>query len=797
MLYLRLIFNLHKMRKIIPVILFICSAISILSCGQEKQTEVKSYNRGINIIPAPANLTREEGHFTLKKNTSFFISDPTLKPIVEFFSNRLQKSTGYSLNTTSKENQNTIRLYMDPAAEIPEEGYILEVRPDYVTIRSRTGQGIFYGMQSFMQLFPAEIESPELVSNIPWEAPSVSITDYPRFGYRAIMIDPCRHFMTVDELKKTLDVVALFKINTLHWHLSDDQGWRIEIKQYPALTEVGAKRMEGEGFEYGPYYYTQEEIREIVQYAADRFITVIPEIELPGHALAAIAAYPELSCKGEPITPRIIWGVEDIVFCAGKETTFEFLENVFKEIIELFPSEYIHIGGDECPKTEWKQCPHCQARIREQGLKSGEGHTAEEYLQSYFVQRMEKVLAGYGKKIIGFDEILEGGLAPTATVMSWRGEEGGIAAANMGHDAIMVPQNDGMYLDRFEGDPKIEPVTIGGYATLETVYSYDPIPSVLAGTDKEKHILGVQCNTWSEYMYHNDLRELRTFPRIIALAEIGWTTLENKDYQDFERRIYNALVRLDGHGINYHIPQPEQPNGSCSRIVFTDHTEAVFKTSRPMKMVYTLNGQDPDINSEEYTGPLHISEDTQLRIASVLPSGKMGPVRKIDYVKKPLNAATELPVTKAGLKMEIIDGMYLNVEELSKNVTPPGETVLRNLREITQVVKTDESMRGVNQYAAIASGYLYIPEDGVYFISSDNEEVWIDGELLINNRDEVKRFSRRDNSVALAKGLHGIKVVFLGHIIGGWPSNWNDGSIKIRKDDHDQFTPVTPEMLFY
>lgn len=643
-------------------------------------------------------------------------------------------------------------------------------------------------------MLPAEIESPSKVNGIAWQAPAVSIKDAPRFGYRGIMLDPCRHFMPVENVKKYLDVLSLFKMNRMHWHLTDDQGWRIEIKKYPKLTEIASKRIDGEGTEHSGYY-TQEEIKEIVKYAADRFITVVPELELPGHEMAAIAAYPNLSCKGEQGTPRVIWGVEDIVMCPGKEDMFTFLQDVIDEMVPLFPSEYFHIGGDECPKISWKNCPLCQKRIKEEGLKADSKHSAEERLQSYVIQRMEKYLATKGKKIIGWDEILEGGLAPSATVMSWRGEDGGIAAALMDHTVIMTPGGNGMYLDAYQGDSKIEPVTIGGYTLLEKTYSYDPIPDTLVAMGKSNYILGVQGNTWSEYMYDEAKRDYMVFPRILAVAEIGWTNLDRKDYKDFERRIENAYVRLDGHAINYHIPQPEQPNGSCNFVAFTDKASLEFKTTRPIKMVYTLDGSEPTPASTAYTAPIEITETTTLKIASVLPSGKMSPIRTIQVEKQSLAPAKEVAKTTPGLNMEVTDGMYLNVKELEAAQKETKKSVIKDLKEIRSVVKTSESMRGVNQYAAVAAGYVNIPEDGVYFISSDLEEVWIDGKLLVNNGGEVKRFSRHDSSVALAKGLHEIKAVFLGHIIGGWPSNWNDGSIKLRKSDAKEFTAITPEIL--
>ena len=600
--------------------------------------------------------------------------------------------------------------------------------------------------------------------------------------------------MPVENIKRYIDVLSLFKINRLHWHLTEDQGWRIEIKKYPKLQEIASKRIEGEGYEHGGYY-TQEEVKEVVQYATDHFITVVPELEIPGHEMAAIAAYPELSCKGEAASPRVIWGVEDVVMCPGKEDMFKFLEDVIDEMVPLFPGEYFHIGGDECPKTSWKNCPLCQKRIREEGLKGDKQHSAEEKLQSYVIQRMEKYLATKGKKIIGWDEILEGGLAPSATVMSWRGEEGGIAAAAMNHTVIMTPGSNGMYLDHYQGDPKLEPTGIGGYATLEKTYSYDPVPDTLKTLGKGDYVLGVQGNTWAEYFYTEEVRNYRVFPRIIAVAEIGWTNLDRKDFKDFERRINNAYVRLDNHGINYHIPQPEQPNGSCNTVAFTDKASLEFKTTRPVKMVYTLDGSEPTPNSTAYTAPIEVSETATVKIASVLPSGKMSPIRTIEVIKQELAPAVEVEKTAPGLNMEVKDGMYLNVKEYEAAQKETKKSVIKDLKEIVSVVKTSESMRGVNQYAAVASGYVEIPEDGVYYISSDLEEVWIDGKRMIDNGGEVKRFSRHDTSAALAKGKHELKVVFLGHVMGGWPSNWNDGSVKLRKSDATKFTPVTADML--
>lgn len=782
-----------KTNKLTNLCLGLSMTLLTVTCGPTGET--KSYNEGINIIPMPQSLTVQDGTFRVNNSTSISAKTSEAKTVAEYFAMKMRRSTGYDIPVGESGN---IKLNIDPSMEINAEGYRLNVTGSEVNIEAKTTQGLFYGLQSFMQLLPAEIESPEKVNGIAWTAQSVSITDEPRFGYRGLMIDPCRHFMTVDEIKKQLDVMALFKMNRIHWHLTEDQGWRIEIKKYPKLTEVGSKRIEGEGYEYGPFFYTQEDIKEVVKYASERFITIIPEIELPGHELAAISAYPELSCKGQPISPRIIWGVEDVVMCAGKELPFEFMENVIAEVAQLFPGEYLHIGGDECPKTSWKNCPLCQKRIRQEGLQAKDGHSAEERLQSYFVQRMEKVAAKYGKKIIGWDEILEGGLSPTATVMSWRGEKGGIAAALTSHDVIMTPGSNGLYLDYYQGDSKIEPVSIGGYSPLEKTYSYNPTPDTLVAMGKEHFIKGVQGNVWSEYLYNNSIREYMTFPRALAIAEVGWTNTDRKDYKDFERRINNAYVRMDAHGINYHIPMPKQPGGSCDFVAFTDQATLEFKTSRPEKMVYTTDGSEPTAQSDEYTTPLTFNENTTLKIATVLPSGKLSKVRTVTIQKQTPSKGQELKNPSKGLEMKVKYGSYLNTDGFDeKDMKFDNKKIIKTTRELTSVEKRSDSMRGVKQYAAIANGYINIEEDGVYYFSSELEEVWIDGKLLISNKNEAKRHSRNDKSVALGKGMHKIKAVFLGHIIGGWPSNWNDGSIKIRKAGSDKFEKIEEDILFH
>ena len=622
------------------------AAFCILASCSEGPTKQMPYNQGINVIPTPVSLVQNEGSFKLSKNTAFSASTPEAKTVAEYFAAQMNLATGYQITVSDKAASNGIALAIDEALDVNDEGYTLDVTPQGVTVKAKTPQGLFYGMQTFMQLLPAEIQSPAVVNGIAWTASCVTVKDEPRFEYRGIMLDPCRHFIPVENVKKHLDVLALFKINRMHWHLTDDQGWRIEIKKYPKLTEVGSKRIDGEGTEYSGFY-TQDQIKEVVKYAADRFITIVPEIELPGHELAAISAYPELSCKGEPTTPRIIWGVEDIVLCAGKEKPFELLQDVFDEVAPLFPGEYIHIGGDECPKSSWKECPLCQKRIREEGLKADKNHSAEEKLQSYFVQRMEKYLSEkHGKKIIGWDEILEGGLAPNATVMSWRGESGGIEAAKQKHDVIMTP-NTYLYFDYYQAkDTENEPFGIGGYLPMERVYSYEPMPASLT-PEEQQYIKGVQANLWTEYIATFSHAQYMVLPRWAALCEVQWSTPDKKNYEDFLSRLPRLIKWYDAEGYNYakhvfDVKAEFTPNPADGTLDIT------LTTIDNAPIHYTLDGTEPTSTSPVYDGALKIKENADFSAIAIRPTGNSRVVsEKIDFSKssmKPIVA--NQPVNK-------------------------------------------------------------------------------------------------------------------------------------------------------
>lgn len=790
------------MKKLVPLF-SLTAMVLITSCNGPEPTVEKPYNQGINITPIPLELTQKEDTFKLSKSIVFVSGNADIDKVAAYFSAKIKASTGYDIKTVKdKPASGYIDLSITPELDVNDEGYTLDITNQGIDIQAKTPQGLFYGMQTVMQLLPAEIESPTLIKNIAWNIPAVTVKDEPRFKYRGLHLDVCRHFADVDFLKKQLDVLAMFKINKFHWHLTEDQGWRIEIKKYPKLTEMGAVRTEGEGNTYGPFFYTQEQVKEVVAYAKERFIEVIPEIELPGHAVAALHAYPELSCTGKPIEVRNIWGVANDVFCAGNDSVFQFLEDVIAEVVPLFESEYFHIGGDECPKIRWEKCPKCQARIKELGLKGNKEHSAEEKLQSYFVQRIEKVLLKHNKKMIGWDEILEGGLAPSATVMSWRGEEGGIASANMGHDVIMTP-GAWLYVDKYQGDANLQTVTIGGLLTLKKVYNYEPIPEMIA-EDKRHHILGAQANMWNEYNYTEQEMELDMYPRAIALSELTWSAKEKKSYQDFERRIDNQRVRLDMHGIDYYIPMPEDKGPytikywgdsvnapfSCNFVAFTDQATLDFKTTEPARMVYTTDGSEPTLKSEVFTKPLTFTENTTLKIRSVLLSDKMSPVRTITIEKQTFTPAVEKEKdAKPGLKAEYYKGYARTVAELNGK-TPTETEQIAAPQDAKYRVKNYVEVYADDFYSHILTGYINIPEDGIYYFNTDSE-FWIDGTYLISNEKDnngtARRFSRSDKSIALAKGPHAIKIVRLGGIFGGWPTQWDPVMLSIRKADQPEF----------
>ncbi|MCX6333274.1 MAG: beta-N-acetylhexosaminidase [Bacteroidia bacterium] len=536
------------------ILYFIPVIMMFLSCSNGNSS---SEGKIPALIPAPVSISMLTGDFVFTKNSNIIIPslDAETRLAADFLAQLINNPTGLTpdVSAGTKARKRSVFMSFDTAVK-NDEGYILTITPKRIAIQAKTAVGFFYAVQTIRQLLPVEVENKKVIEGMALSVPACIVRDEPRFIYRGMHLDVSRHMFPVATIKDYIDMLALHKMNTFHWHLTDDQGWRIEIKKYPKLTEVGAFRKETivghagkppfkyDGTPYGGFY-TQDEVKDVVAYAKSRFITVIPEIEMPGHAMGALAAYPELSCTGGPFEVNPKWGVMPDVFCAGKEGTFAFLQDVLTEVIDLFPGTYIHIGGDECPKTRWEKCPLCQKRIKDNGLND------ENELQSWFVQRMEKFLISKGRKLIGWDEILEGGLAPEATVMSWRGTKGGIAAAKQKHDVIMTPSSS-VYLDYYQCEPAGEPLAIGGYLPLEKVYAYNPMPEELT-PEEQKHILGVQGNVWTEYIPTSEHMEYMAFPRAFAIAETGWTPDRLKDFEDFLARLEVLKKRYDAAGINY------------------------------------------------------------------------------------------------------------------------------------------------------------------------------------------------------------------------------------------------------
>jgi len=520
-------------------------------------------NRGqVNVIPAPAEVTINEGFFKVAGATVSYSPEFTEAGVVQIenFARKLTTLTGKRSVTKAKAGKKGIVFQIN--TKLAEEEYTIKISEKAVVVGAASLNGVIYALSTISQMLPVEYFGAKAAPQAACQLPCCEIRDYPRFGYRGALLDVSRHFFDVTEVKKFIDIMALYKMNRFHWHLTNDQGWRVEIKKYPRLTEIGSKRgavTDQERRNYGKFnlisnphegYYTQDQIREVVKYASSLGITIIPEIDLPGHMLSALASYPELGCTGGPYKVWRRWGICDEVLCAGKDFTFEFLEDVFTEICELFPSEYIHIGGDECPKKAWENCPDCQARIKELGLKSDGKYTAEQYQQNYVSIRIQKFLENKGRKVIGWDEILEGELASGATVMSWRGIDGGIEASKKGLDVIMTPYTY-LYLDYYQSPEKDkEPPSIAGPLTIEKVYSFNPYEGL--NDNEQKHIIGVQCNLWTEFIATNEHLEYMLLPRMLAVSEVQWCTEGNRDYERFKEEVTGHQFNiLDALGYTY------------------------------------------------------------------------------------------------------------------------------------------------------------------------------------------------------------------------------------------------------
>lgn len=636
----------------------------LMTACSNQPTTVANYE----VVPMPLEInTTQQASFLLKSGVTVYYpaGNEKMQRNAEFLASYVKAQTGIELQVQAGEGgKGGIVLQLGLTNDNPE-AYQLKVDASQVVISSPSEAGVFYGIQTLRKAVDVAEGS-----NV--ELPAVEINDQPRFGYRGMMLDVGRHFFSMDEIKTYIDMMALHNINRFHWHLSEDQGWRIEIKKYPKLTEIGSMRKETvighnsgkyDGKPYGGFY-TQEQAKEIVAYAAERYITVIPEIDLPGHMQAALAAYPELGCTGGPYEVWTQWGVSDNVLCAGNDQTIQFIKDVLAEIVEIFPSEYIHVGGDECPKVKWSTCPKCQARIKALGLKSDNKHTKEERLQSYVIHEAEEFLNSKGRKMIGWDETLEGGLAPNATVMSWRGEAGGIEAAKQHHDVVMTP-NTYLYFDYYQSkDTETEPMAIGGYLPIERVYSYEPMPKSLS-PEEQKYIVGVQANLWTEYIPDFKQVQYMVLPRMAALCESQWCAPEKKNYEAFLQRVSRLVNIYAKNGWNYathifDVMLDLKPNTETGTL------DAVARTIDNAPIYYTLDGSEPTTASEKYTDVIKIDKPCTLRTVAIRPSGSSKITKdEISFSKSSMKPITMLqPINKqyefSGATV-LVDGMTGNM----------------------------------------------------------------------------------------------------------------------------------------
>jgi hexosaminidase len=647
------IFNKKIMKKLLLIILL--------------YTFVGYSQTTLPLIPQPKEIVINQGSFLLNATTIFIVNEKSNNEVA-LFNSFLQSKFNFQLQvkTSSKSPENAIDVYIQNPIDSVSEKYELEIKPKQITIKAVNNKGVFYAFQTLIQLLP-------IAKTNDIQIPCLTIKDEPKYAWRGMHLDVSRHFFPIDFIKKYIDYLAMYKMNTFHWHLTDDQGWRIQILKYPKLTEIGSIRKKSmighfseHRFEEKEYsgFYTQEEINDVVAYAKKRHVTIVPEIEMPGHSLAAVTAYPEYSCTGGPFEVGTQWGGFDDVFCP-KEETFTFIQDILKEVMMLFPSQYIHIGGDECNKVSWHKCPNCQALMHKKGLKD------EMELQSYFIRRIEQFINANGRKIIGWDEILEGGLAPNAAVMSWRGTEGGISAAKDRHFVVMCPGSH-CYFDHYQGDPKNEPVAIGGYTTVEKVYSYNPTPVELSA-EESKYILGAQGNVWSEYIYTPKDVEYMAMPRMAALSEVVWGTSKPNDFANFQSRLVKHFEVLDQMKVNYskslfQITSSVSPSLTGKGILL--NLKSVYGSNG---IHYTTNGEAPTFKSNHYQNPIAISESLTLKAAYFDKESQKSIIMEQPFfitqsTGKKITLVNEPHQNYAiGGKFSLVDGVRGNMQKYSRD----------------------------------------------------------------------------------------------------------------------------------
>lgn len=742
------------------VIFFLLLLVNI-SCSYNSKTRLA-------IIPKPNKTLKQSGQFTL--NTHVYIQNQIEKKSfinsIVVFQKMVFEKTNLKLKVNVGTDKKSKAIILKLNDTFSAEQYLLNISNNEILIEGGDEAGLFYGMMSLYQQIKKQRKY--------YSVSAFIIEDQPAFKWRGLHLDVSRHFFSVQEIKKILSAMALLKLNTFHWHLTDDQGWRIEIKKYPKLTTIGSSRKEtlvGHAANWPETYdneevkgfYTQKEIKEIVEYASAHQINIIPEIEMPGHAVAALAAYPEFACTQGPFEVWTKWGVNPEVFCAGNENTYLFLEDILDEVCDLFPGEYIHIGGDECPKERWKHCRKCQAKITEENLQN------TEELQGYFTKRMEAYLFTKGKKTVGWDEILDGGVPSRAIIMSWRGEEGGIAAAMAGNDVVMAP-NDYVYFDHYQ-DVLYEPLAIAGLTRMKEVYDFNPVPENMIS--KQEHILGAQAQLWTEYIKNNSHLEYMIFPRLLALSEALWTQQENKNYIDFQTRLSNWYPNLDLLKLNYRIDYPHGFN-KMNKTLKDRFKVKLSSENSDAAIYYTINGFEPDAQSMKYSNEIQLimPEDSLLKAIAILPNGKKSKVHQGIFIKEEPIEAISLNNARQGVHYQYYKGEFLSASSIDTSMKSTTGS-------INQIRIPDEN--DGDFFAIIYSGYIKIPDDNLYtfyLYSDDGSILNISGKEIINN-DGFHYGFEKSGQIALKAGYHPFEIKYLQGNYGGelklqWSVNGDD-----------------------
>ncbi|MCG8580001.1 MAG: family 20 glycosylhydrolase [Bacteroidales bacterium] len=733
------------------------TAVFIMACQQPE----KESSRQVNIIPQPREIRFDEGYFEINNTTQLVYKgiDKSVLKAISYLYTLINDASGFDPQLTDQEpKDNYIIFKIDSDIIDKKEGYVLKVRPEKVEIVAADTKGLFYAIQSIRQLLPHEIEQEKTSNTVKWILPSISIKDYPRFSYRGLNLDVSRHFFPVDVVKKQLDLLALYKINVFHLHLTDDQGWRVEIKKYPKLTSIGSRRSKTlighaaiipQEYSHEPYegYYTQEQITDIVKYANERHITVIPEIEMPGHALAALASYPELGCTGGPYEVATRWGSFDDVICAGKESSYSMIKDILSEIALLFPGEYIHIGGDESSTVRWRNCNHCQKQMAANNLSD------ENKLENYFIRRVQQIVEGLGKKMLGWDEIMTDQSLRNATIVVWQ-DDAEIKQAISNNNKIVKSPNNYLYFDHYQSDPQHHPLAIGGYTPLRDVYSYEPVSDDLNEVEA-KSIIGLQANCWSEYMTSPEQLEFMLYPRLCAFSEICWISSNEKNWAQFMQKLDQHLERLAILDINYFYEVPK-PIFDREQLNFVNTTSLKFKSiSDKYETRYTTDGSEPDASSQLFSSKTTIKHSGTVKAITInKETGELSKTAIINFNKLSFRKSVRFNGERSkGLNFSLHLGRFKSVKEI-QNISKSKFGV------VTDSFLPDSLHK--EGFGLIYEGYFNADKKGIYKFalnSDDGSALYINNEMVVNN-DGIHGKKIENGAIALNKGVHKIKILY-------------------------------------